>query len=101
MLVPAEIRDSLAPRETLAGLDSVILDPEEHLETRVSQAPPAPRGAEVTLAPKENLGGKARRESLQILVPLVSLAHEGREEPQDLRESLAPQETPASRNATS
>lgn len=101
MLVPVENRDSLAPRETLAGLDSAILDPEEHLETRVSRAPQAPRGAEVTLASKENLGGKARRESPQILVPLVSLAHGGRKEPQDPRESLAPQETLASRNATS
>lgn len=99
-LVPAEIQDSLALRETPAGLDSATLDPEEHLETKASLDPAAPRAAEVTLAPKDNLGGRARRVSLQILVPLVSQALGGREEPQDPRESPAPRETLASRSAT-
>lgn len=101
MLVPAETQDSLAPRETPAGLDSATRAPEEHPERKASLAPLAPRGAEVTLAPKEDRGQKARRASLRILVPLVSQAPGGREEPQDQRESLAPQETPASRSATS
>lgn len=47
-LVPVEIQDSLARRETLADLESATQDPEDHLETKASQAHLAPRGAEVT-----------------------------------------------------
>ncbi|KAK2508443.1 hypothetical protein MC885_016579 [Smutsia gigantea] len=38
MLVPEETLDSPAPRETLAGLDSATLDPEELLERKANQA---------------------------------------------------------------
>lgn len=48
MLVPVETPDSLAQRETLAGLDSATQDPEERLEKKASQAPLALRGAEAT-----------------------------------------------------
>lgn len=100
-LVPVESQDSLVPRGTPAGLDSATRDPEECPERRVSPAHPVLRGAEVTLVPRESPGRKARRASLQIPVPLASLALGGREDPQDPRESLAPLETPASRSATS
>lgn len=48
MLVPVETRDSLAPRETLAGLGSATQDPEAHLERKASQDRVAPRAAEAT-----------------------------------------------------
>lgn len=48
MLVPAETLDSLAQRETPAGLDSATQDPEESLEREASRAHLAPRGAEAT-----------------------------------------------------
>lgn len=48
MLVPVETPDSLAQRETPAGLDSATQDPEERLERKASQAHLAPRGAEAT-----------------------------------------------------
>lgn len=47
-LVPAETLDSLAQRETPAGLDSATQDPEDCLEKKASQAHAAPRGAEAT-----------------------------------------------------
>lgn len=100
-LVPVESQDSLVPRETPAGLDSATQDPEERPETKASLVLAALRGAEVTLVPKESLGGRARRVSLRIPVPLVSPACGGQKEPQDPRESPAPLEIPASRSATS
>lgn len=99
--VPVESQDSLVPRETPAGLDSAIRDPEEHPERKASLALLAPREAEVTLVPKEIPGGRARRASLQIPVPLASPALAAQEDPQDPRESPVPRETPASRNVTS
>lgn len=101
MLVPVESQDSLVPRETPADLDSATQDPEEHPERKASLVRVALRGAEATLVPKETPGGRARRVSLRIPVPLVSPACGGREETQDPRESPAPLETPASRSVTS
>lgn len=101
MLVPEGTLDLLAPRETLAGLDSATLAPEELLETKASQARVALRGVEATSARREIPGGKARRVSLRILAPLESQALGAREDPQDLRESPARPETLASRSVTS
>lgn len=49
MLGHVETPDSLAPRETPAGLDSATQDPEEHRERKASRARRAPREAEAIL----------------------------------------------------
>lgn len=48
MLVPVETRDSLAPRETAAGLGSATQDLEACPERKASQDCAALRGAEAT-----------------------------------------------------
>lgn len=48
--VPVETQDNLAPRETLEGLDSATLAPEESPERKENQVPVALREEEETLA---------------------------------------------------
>lgn len=99
--VPVGTQGHLAPRETRAGPDSAILDHEESLVTKANLAPEVPRAAEETSGSKERAEGRARRVSRRTLDPRGNLASEAREDPQDLRESLGPPETPDSRSVMS
>lgn len=84
ILDQGETLGPLDQRVTTEGQDLATLDREDPLETEVIQAEEDRGGAEVNVAPKENLEIKEHQESLRNQVSRVSQEREDREGALDL-----------------